>query len=87
MKFSLFPKDYVVFDFETTGLDTKKDDVIEIGAIKIINGEYTVEHINMLLDPKRPIPPAVSAINHITDDMVKGQPTVEQGNHYLLYTI
>lgn len=42
MKFSLFPKDYVVFDFETTGLDTKKDDVIEIGAIKIINGEYTV---------------------------------------------
>lgn len=36
MKFSLFPREYVVFDFETTGLDPDKDEVIEIGATTVL---------------------------------------------------
>ncbi|MBO5909912.1 MAG: hypothetical protein J6Q15_00225, partial [Clostridia bacterium] len=32
-------KDYVVFDFETTGLESIKDEIIEIGAVKISKGK------------------------------------------------
>ena len=34
----LTEEEYVVFDLETTGLDGNKDDIIEIGACKIVNG-------------------------------------------------
>ncbi len=57
MRKNLYPKNYVVLDFETTGLDLNNDEVIEIGAIKIKNGKYTGEQINMLCNPNKPINP------------------------------
>ena len=69
-------RSFVVFDTETTGLDRDKDRVIEIGAIKIENGEIT-EVFETLIDPKIPIPQEASNINHITDEMVTSSPYFE----------
>jgi DNA polymerase III epsilon subunit family exonuclease len=60
---------YVVFDIETTGLNTWSDRIVEIGAVKVEDGQV-VEEFDMLLNPGIPMPPQVSAINQIYDDML-----------------
>ena len=69
--------DYVVFDLETTGISYKNDSIIEISAVKVINGEV-VDTFSTLVNPMRPIPYPATAVNGITDDMVKDEPTIEQ---------
>lgn len=63
----------VVFDTETTGLSAAKERIVEIGAIKIRNG-VIIEERNWLINPDRPIPPRITKVHGITDEMVKGQP-------------
>lgn len=60
---------YVVFDIETTGLHTWKDRIVEIGAVKVEDGQV-VDEFDMLINPGIPMPPQVSAINHIYDEML-----------------
>jgi len=66
---------YVVFDLETTGLDANKDDIIEIGACKIIDGRID-ETFSTLVNPNRHIPKDATEVNGITDEMVKDCPTI-----------
>lgn len=73
----LINKKYVVFDLETTGLDTNNDSIIEIGAVKVENGIIT-ETFESLINPEMPIPENASKVNKITDDMVEGCPTLEK---------
>ncbi len=61
--------DIVVVDFETTGLNPKKDRIIEIGAIHIRNGQI-VEEFSEFVNPGRPIPPEVVKLTGINDTMV-----------------
>ena len=65
--------DYVVFDLETTGTSCRSDEVVEISAVKVKNGEV-VEEFSTLVNPGRPIPLYASQVNGITDDMVKDSP-------------
>ncbi len=67
---------FVVFDTETTGLYAGKDTMIEIGAVKIRNGEI-LDRFDQLIDPGRPIPSKITEITFITDEMVKGCPDEE----------
>ncbi len=67
---------YVVFDLETTGLSPVQEEITEIGAVKIVNGQMT-ETFSQLLDPLKPIPENIIKITGITDDMVKGKPTID----------
>ncbi len=71
---------YVVFDTETTGLNPSKgDEVIQIGAIRIINGQLLYhEIIDQLVDPKRFVPAESVAIHGIEPILLKGQPTIDQ---------
>ena len=67
---------FIAFDLETTGTVPGVDQIVEIGAVRFINGE--VEAVfSTLVDPRRPIPPGASAVNGISDDMVKGKPKIE----------
>lgn len=66
---------YVAFDLETTGLSSSDDEIIEIGAVRVVDGEI-VEEFQQLVDPGQPIPAAASSVNHITDSMVQGQPKI-----------
>lgn len=68
---------YIVFDLETTGLTPAADRIIEIGAIKFDFDGHETERFSTLINPDRPIPRDASAVNHITDDMVKNAPTAE----------
>lgn len=66
---------FVAFDTETTGLSVEKDAVIQLGAVRIVNGRLVAgEVIDTYVDPARPIPPASTAVHHITDDDVQGAP-------------
>ena len=68
----------IIVDFETTGLDTARDDVIEIGMVKFSysdRGEVTevVDIFSSFNQPSKSIPAEVTALTGITDEMVKGQ--------------
>lgn len=62
---------FTVFDSETTGLDPDKDDVVQLGAVRIVNGRIIgSETFEMLVNPGRPIPPNASKVHGIDDAMV-----------------
>lgn len=48
-------EEIVVFDTETTGLNVFEDDIIEIAAMKIRNGEITDEPLDLYIQTDRPI--------------------------------
>jgi len=70
---------YTVFDCETTGLDPSAgDEIIQIGATRIVNGKLRRdESFERLVDPRRPISAASMSIHGIRPEMVAGQPTIE----------
>ena len=70
---SKYVKDYCIFDLETTGISVKTDDVIEISAVKVIDGKVDSEYTS-LVNPMRPIPYYASSVNNIYDDMVADAP-------------
>lgn len=68
----------IAFDLETTGLDAAREEIIEIGAVPIIDGVVREDcHFHTLVDPFRPIPPDATAVNGITNEMVKGRPRID----------
>ena len=71
---------YTVFDTETTGLDpTGGDEIIQIGATRIVNGKLLrTECFEQLVDPQRSITPASALIHGLQADMVRGQPTIAE---------
>lgn len=67
---------FIAFDLETTGTVPGVDQIVEIGAVRFNNGQVDAV-FSTLIDPKIPIPPGASAVNGISDDMVRGKPTVD----------
>ena len=68
---------FVAFDLETTGLDTADDAIVEIGAVKVVNGQLT-DRFQQLVHPERKMPAAATAVNNITDGMLYGQPLIDE---------
>ena len=64
-------KDYVAFDLETTGLNVETDYIIEIGALKVIDGKVC-ERFMEFLKPPVSISPMITNITGITNEMVAG---------------
>lgn len=66
----------VVFDLETTGLDPEHCEITEIGAVKIQNGKIT-EKFYSFAKTKSPIPAEVTALTHITNEMLADAPSID----------
>jgi DNA polymerase-3 subunit epsilon len=68
---------FISFDLETTGFIPGVDKIVEVGAVRFINGE--IESVfSTLVDPQMEIPQAASRVNGITNEMVQGKPTIEK---------
>ncbi|MEJ2041487.1 MAG: 3'-5' exonuclease, partial [Desulfosarcinaceae bacterium] len=71
---------YTVFDTETTGLNPRGgDEIISIGATRIVNGRLLREEVfDQLIDPRREIPWASVRYHGIHPEMLKGKPFIEE---------
>ena len=69
--------EFVSFDLETTGTLSHMDHIVEIGAVRFANGQAK-ETYQQLVSIEMPIPEQASAVNGITDDMLKGQPSIDE---------
>ncbi len=66
----------VALDIETTGLDPQKDRIIEIGAIRFNNTRIEKEW-HSLINPGRPLPPFITQLTGITDQMLVKAPPIQ----------
>jgi len=65
-------KNYIVYDLETTGTDTQKDEVVSFYAVLInFNTGKVIKELQFLCKPSFPIPKEASDIHGITNEMVK----------------
>lgn len=83
---------FICVDCETTGLDANNDHIIEIAVTKF-TFDSVLEEFETLVNPPCEIPASSIAIHHITGDMVKDKPTIDQvlskvlkivGNHVIV---
>ncbi len=71
-----FKGTFVVFDIETTGFSPVNNKIIEIGAVKVVEGQIT-ERFSAFVNPEVPIPFEIEKLTGIQDDMVIGEPTID----------
>lgn len=80
---SWFVNDYCVLDLETTGLKAKACEIIEVGIVKVRNGQ-TVSKMSVLIRPKTlPIPPFITRLTGITTEMVASAPSIEEVSYWI----
>ena len=72
-----FHDEYVAFDLETTGLSSRKDRIIEIGAVIMKDGEEA-DRFQTFVDPERQLDKKIVDLTGITDDMLRGAPKIEE---------
>jgi DNA polymerase-3 subunit epsilon len=63
-------------DLETTGLDPRRDAIVELAAIPFVEGRSGPGYVTRV-NPERPIPPESTVIHGITDAMVARAPTID----------
>ena len=77
-----FPETYVVVDLETTGLDPERDQIIEIGALEVVQGKRE-RTFSTLIQPRTPlsghyVSPFITQLTGITDEMLAAAPQPRQ---------
>ena len=68
---------YVVFDVETTGFSAVNDKIIEIGAVRVKNGEI-IDTYQSFVNISEPLTETIKRITNIDDDMLFNAPSIEQ---------
>ncbi len=68
---------YISIDLETTGLNPKRDKIIEIGAVKVVHGVCT-EAFETFVNPGQKLPERIVELTGITDGMLEGAPYIAE---------
>lgn len=68
-------RDYTSLDLETTGLEPKKDRIIEIGAVKVRNGR-AAEEFQALVNPGRLLDEKICVLTGISNEMLAEAPEI-----------
>lgn len=68
---------FIAFDTETTGLYPLGASLVEVGATRFEASGERITDFEQLINPGVPMPPEAQAVNHITDEMLQDQPTVD----------
>ena len=69
--------EYVAFDLETTGLSSRQDEIIEIGAVRMKNGQE-IDRFQTFVDPGRKLDGRITELTGITDAMLEGAPKIQE---------
>ncbi len=69
--------EYVAFDLETTGLSMRRDQIIEIGAVLMKNGQE-LDRFQTFVDPGCKLGQETVSLTGITDEMLRGAPKIEE---------
>lgn len=67
--------EYVVFDIETTGLSAARDEIIEIGAVRVKDRQI-VDSFHTMVKPERKLTPEIVSLTGITDEMLSDAPAL-----------
>jgi len=70
-------QNFICIDLETTGLNPKRDRIIEIGAVKVRNGKV-VDIFGQLIDPRQQLEERVENLTGISSKELEGQPTIQE---------
>ena len=73
----ILPKNFSFVDIETTGGSFKKDRIIDIGILRVVNNRL-VKTYNSLIDPEYYLPPEITRLTGITQKELEGAPTFTQ---------
>ena len=73
---------YICFDLETTGLNVESDEIIEVGAVKVVEGRLT-EQFTCFVNIHQPLSPFISDLTGISNEMLlqegyEKQPVIEE---------
>lgn len=69
----------VALDTEATGLDHARARIVEIGAVRMVNGRINPDDtLRLLVNPQEPMPAAAQAVHGISDDMLVGAPAFKE---------
>lgn len=74
-------KKALIFDFETTGLSAYNDQIIEIGALSLnlVDGRFQIQdELSCLVKTSKPLPPKITEITNITDQMLAKEGITEE---------
>ena len=71
-----YPGTVVGVDVETTGVDSRSDAIIEVAAVRLVDGELD-DTFSSFIDPGREIPPDIVYLTGISDDDVRGAPAID----------
>ena len=71
-----FDQEYAAFDLETTGLSSRTDRIIEIGAVILKNGQE-IDRFQTFVDPERKLDRKIVELTGITDEMLVGAPSIQ----------
>ena len=72
-----FTGEFVVFDLETTGIGATSNEIIEIGAVRVVNNVIT-DKFSTFVNPGRPIPYNIQELTSINDEMVADAPSIDK---------
>ncbi|NQU05878.1 MAG: 3'-5' exonuclease, partial [Calditrichaeota bacterium] len=69
-------REFVAIDLETTGIDPDKESIIELGAVKFVDGRIS-DRFSQLVDPLRPVSAFITELTGIKNSDLKGKPLLE----------